>query len=94
MNITPGPWEYHRQHTEDRGDNYGIKAPAPHHWVVPPLNINPVDAMLISAAPDLLHALIELRAMCERQVDFNDDGDGRIFERVSFAISKAIQHPW
>jgi hypothetical protein len=42
-----------------------------------------------AAAPDLLKALADLLAMCERQVDFNDDGDGGQFERCQAAINKA-----
>lgn len=48
------------------------------------------DARLIAAAPDLLVALSDLLAMCERQVDFDDDGDGGMFERCLAAIKKAI----
>ncbi len=54
---TPGPWTFHRESSCDRGDSYGVRAPAPHHWVIPSLNINPADARLIAAAPDLLEAL-------------------------------------
>jgi hypothetical protein len=48
------------------------------------------DALLMASAPDLLAALTALLAMCERQVDFNDDGDGWTFERCRAAIGKAI----
>jgi hypothetical protein len=54
---TPGPWTFYRESSCDRGDSYGVKAPAPHYWVVPTLNINPADARLMAAAPDLLEAL-------------------------------------
>jgi hypothetical protein len=54
---TPGPWTFYRRSSCDRGDSYGVRAPAPHHWVIPTLNINPADARLIAAAPDLLEAL-------------------------------------
>lgn len=47
------------------------------------------DARLIAAAPELLAALISLLAMCERQTDFNDDGDGAMFEHCRAAIAKA-----
>lgn len=46
-------------------------------------------AQLFAAAPDLLGALEELLAMCQRQENFNDDGDGCMFERASAAIAKA-----
>lgn len=49
-------------------------------------------ARLMAAAPALLTALTELLAMCNRQDDFNDDGDGRMFERASAAIAKAKVH--
>lgn len=44
---------------------------------------------LASAAPELLEQLTSLLAMCERQKDFNDDGDGKAFERARAAIAKA-----
>lgn len=44
---------------------------------------------LAAAAPELLAALTALLAMCERQADFNDDGDGGMFERSHAAIAKA-----
>lgn len=47
------------------------------------------NARLIAAAPDLLDQLSALLAMCERQTDFNDDGDGAMFERARAAIAKA-----
>lgn len=47
------------------------------------------NARLIAAAPELLTALADLLAMCERQDDFNDDGDGGMFDRASAAIAKA-----
>lgn len=37
---------------------------------------------------ELLEALEELLAMCERQVDFNDDGDGMAFDRSRSAIAR------
>ena len=51
--------------------------------------VSPEHARLIAAAPDLLQALFELLAMCERQEDFNDDGDGMMFDRAHAAIAKA-----
>jgi hypothetical protein len=59
---TPGPWTFHRASSCDRGDSYGVRAPAPHYCVIPTLNINPADARLIAAAPDLLEALKD--ALC------------------------------
>ena len=47
------------------------------------------DLALIAAAPELLEALEELLAMCERQTDFNDDGDGNTLSRSKAAIAKA-----
>lgn len=49
------------------------------------------DLRLIAAAPDLLQQLTDLLAMCNRQEDFNDDGDGRMFERAAAAIHKATE---
>lgn len=51
--------------------------------------IRSADASLIAAAPDLLAALSELLEMCKRQSDFNDDGDGCMFDRAEAAITKA-----
>jgi hypothetical protein len=47
------------------------------------------DARLIAAAPELLKELQTLLAMCKRQTDFNDDGDGCTFDRCDAAIAKA-----
>jgi hypothetical protein len=47
------------------------------------------DAYLIAAAPELLEMLSTLLAMCDRQVDFNDDGDGLTLERVRVLLAKA-----
>lgn len=47
------------------------------------------DMRLMASAPDLLVALTDLLAMCERQVDFNDDGDGCMFDRCRAALTKA-----
>lgn len=47
------------------------------------------DLRLVLAAPELLEALSDLLAMCKRQTDFNDDGDGCMFYRCQAAIAKA-----
>jgi hypothetical protein len=49
------------------------------------------NCRLAATAPDLLAALQDLLAMCERQEDFNDDGDGRQFDRCYAAIAKATK---
>jgi hypothetical protein len=46
-------------------------------------------ARLFAASIDVTEALEELLAMCQRQEDFNDDGDGCMYERASAAIAKA-----
>ena len=46
------------------------------------------DAYLIAAAPELLETLSTLLAMCDRQVDFNDDGDGLTLERARVLLAK------
>lgn len=71
---TPGPWIFYAYDVIDRGYQYGIKAPAPYHWVIPPLNINPADARLIAAAPEMLEALNRL------QKDINT---GLLYKRIS-----------
>lgn len=88
--FTPGPWSR---------DKYGSLLDANGHNVefrsvticcagsgVPEAEAN---TDLIAVAPDLLVALTDLLAMCERQVDFNDDGDGCMFDRCRAAIAKA-----
>ena len=50
---------------------------------------NDADARLIAASPELLAALTDLTAMCGRQTDFNDDGDGGMLERCRAAIEMA-----
>ena len=47
------------------------------------------NCSLIAAAPDLLESLDELLALCNRQTDFNDDGDGGTLGRAKAAIAKA-----
>jgi hypothetical protein len=46
------------------------------------------NANLIAAAPDLHDALLEAVEMIERQVDFNDDGDGLMINRCRAALAK------
>ena len=100
---TPGPWTFYRESSCDRGDSYGVKAPAPHYWVVPTLNINPADAHLMAAAPKLLEALEDLMEMtgeppdrncschisppCNDCVDYSEWRDA--FEYARAAIAKA-----
>jgi hypothetical protein len=79
---TPGPWTFYRRSSCDRGDSYGVRAPAPHHWVIPTLNINPADARLIAAAPDLLEALQHLMVAHGEQLDY-------AFQQAQAAIAKA-----
>lgn len=55
--------------------------------------VNFLTTHLIAAAPDLLTQLTALLAMCERQADFNDDGDGAMFDRARAAIAKATGEP-
>jgi len=50
---------------------------------------NMANAKLIAAAPQMIEALEGLIAMCNRQRDFNDDGDGRTLERAEAAIRAA-----
>jgi hypothetical protein len=79
---TPGPWTVYRESSCDRGDSYGVKAPAPHYWVIPTLNINPEDARLIAAAPELLKALQHLMVAHGEQLDY-------AFQQAQEAIAKA-----
>jgi hypothetical protein len=84
---TPGPWVFYRQSSCDRGDSYGVKAPAPHYCVIPPLNIDPADARLIAAAPELLAALRAMLACCydiEKDIETED-----AVEAARAAIAKA-----
>jgi hypothetical protein len=90
---TPGPWTFYRESSWDRGESYGVKAPAPHYWVVPTLNINPADAHLIAAAPDLLEALKNLLwyvGQLEMLVYSADDaGEHEEVAKARAAIAKA-----
>jgi hypothetical protein len=83
---TPGPWTFYRQSSCDRGDSYGVRAPAPHHWVIPTLNINPADARLIAAAPELLEALQRLRKVCTPELSHQEALMCRV---IDAAIAKA-----
>lgn len=51
-------------------------------------HIGEANARLIAAAPELLETLSTLLAMCDRQVDFNDDGDGLTLERARVLLAK------
>lgn len=80
---TPGPWEVN-------GDNIFVG----NGWGIARVHIDlpkhkDANARLIAASPDLLELLEELLAMCERQRDFNDDGDGMMFDRARATIAKA-----
>jgi hypothetical protein len=74
---TPGPWvvaeEAKIKHPE------GTFIAQAQYWP---------DAYLIAAAPELLETLSTLLAMCDRQVDFNDDGDGLTLERARVLLAK------
>lgn len=52
---TPGPWTFYER--QDYDPAYGVKAPAPYHWVIPPLNLNQADCQLIALAPEMAEAL-------------------------------------
>lgn len=56
---TPGPWNVERR-MDERGTSYGIRGEPPNHWIIPPLFMEPNNARLISAAPELLEALADL----------------------------------
>jgi hypothetical protein len=74
---TPGPWvvaeEAKIKHPE------GTFIAQAQYWP---------DAYLIAAAPELLEKLSTLLAMCKRQADFNDDGDGLTLERAHDLVAK------
>lgn len=87
---TPGPWTH-----EGQGDITGIEDNGHGRGTVDVCSVylrtvegrHEANARLIAAAPELLKALFELLAMCQRQTNFNDDGD--MFERAAEAIAKA-----
>ena len=81
---TPGPWDL------DEGDLrtvYDLETSD----VVAEIDFDAGEQVgrIVAAAPELLESLTELIAMCERQVDFNDDRDGLAFKRAHAAIAKA-----
>jgi hypothetical protein len=78
--ATPGPWKLYKQSSEDRGNSYGVKVPAPVHWIVPPLNIPCENAAHIAAAnPAVILALLaEIERLNQRYDDLlKAKGHGR-----------------
>lgn len=57
---TPGPWTFYKR--QDYEPAYGVKAPAPYHWVIPPLNLDPADCQLIALAPEMADSLADAEA--------------------------------
>jgi hypothetical protein len=92
---TPGPWFI--TDGDEWTDGIHTETPEQGIWSVAYANKRRhefvANKRLIAAAPELLAALTSLLAMCERQSDFNDDGDGRMFDRARAAIAKAIGAP-
>ena len=87
---TPGPWRYWK--CAGGGPDADYVHIAAGSWDVADVRINSVtedDLRLMVAAPELLAALSDLLAMCRRQDDFNDDGDGGMYDRADAAIYKA-----
>jgi hypothetical protein len=62
MNETPSPWKFVERSGLVQGESstYGISAPAPYHWVVPPINIKPADAKLMAASKELFENLYDM----------------------------------
>jgi len=95
--FTPGPWEVdgHSINAENGSAcNIAIcdHAYVPRGWSGSDRTTNKhmlANAVLVAASPELLESLSDLLAMCERQEDFNDDGDGQMFDRARAAIAKA-----
>lgn len=58
--TTPGPWTVEREGSFDRRTIYGVTEEATHFAVA--RAVEPRDAKLIAAAPDLAHALLQARA--------------------------------
>lgn len=79
--FTKGDWIYIPEHEAISADDGNI--------VVYETNTNQDDIRLICAAPKIFDALNSLLAMCERQEDFNDDGDGCMFDRARTALAAA-----
>lgn len=87
---TPGPWRYWpcvERYAEN--DYVQIAAGSQEVAQIRIRSVTEEDLRLMVAAPDLLQVLSELLAMCQRQEDFNDDGDGGMYERAQAAIDKA-----
>ncbi len=87
---TPGPWVFH----DCIG---GCSVQAGWREVLAYLHSpdaeNKANARLIATAPELLAALTEMLAMCDRQTNFHDDGDGHMLDRAIAAIAKSTGAP-
>ena len=73
MALTPGKWEFYQ--TGSYEVSYGIKAPAPRHWVIPPLNLNPDDVRLMACSKELFEALQSALLVIQDYLDYDHDGD-------------------
>ena len=72
--ISAGEWEFYEQTGSIQGESssYGIKAPPPKHWIIPPLNINQADVRLMSESKVLLDTLEGLHKALSRMIDKHD----------------------
>lgn len=97
---TPAPWVWTDRFKNPQGENtWTLFVPHRCYGVLScdvlnsPVALNKYDAALIAASPDLLSSLKELTSMCERQKDFNDDGDGEALARAKSTIAMATSLP-
>ncbi len=70
--ITKGPWIFYERRGCVQGEcsTFGISAPPPNHWIIPPLNINPANVRLMASAPALLSALIGAEKAINKALQF------------------------
>lgn len=90
--LTPGPWRFHERSGSVEGEHstFGISAPAPYHWVIPPLNIELEDARVLSAAKELFEAAQLLMQARSLHMTHRNAKERDAYVALNKAIQKAI----
>ena len=88
---TPGPWtwgdDFHGLYGSGKDNAVLSHASFEGMWLSYEGD-REANARLIASSPDLFEQLSALVALCERQADFNDDGDGGTLERCRSTLAK------